>query len=71
MLKKDDLIKWTPERGLLEGVELLCKVVETMRVFDIFTFQPVDRVIIEFELNGKKEQMALPLDAKYEIIEQN
>lgn len=68
MLNVGDVIEWTPDKGSLKGMTLTCIVVDVLRVFDTTTFEPVSRVIIEFEINGHKEQLALPLDAEYKII---
>lgn len=68
MLNVGDVIEWTPDKGSLKGMTLTCVVVEVLRVFDPTTFEPVFRVIIEFEINGHREQLALPLDADYNVV---
>lgn len=67
-LKKGDVIEWTPQKGHLCGITLICTVVEVLRVVDATTFEPIDRVCIEFEYNGHKEQLMLAADADYKII---
>lgn len=67
-LKKGDVIEWIPQKGYLCGITLICTVVEVLRVFDLTTFEPIDRVCIEFEYNGHKEQLMLAADADYKII---
>lgn len=69
-LNEGDIIEWIPENGSLCGRKLTCQVVKIFNVFHPVNLQPLIRVIIEFEVDGKKEQMALPLDAEYKIISQ-
>lgn len=69
-LNKGDIIEWTPQNGLLHDRLLTCTVVEILKVYNPVTLQPLNRVIIEFEVDGNKEQLALPEDAKYKVIPQ-
>ena len=68
MLKVGDIIEFTPKRGCLAGILIRATVVNVMKVYDPFTFQPVDKVIISFVINDHREEMALSDDIEYEIV---
>lgn len=68
MLKKGDIIEFTVNGGYFAGMLIRATVVEIMTVYDPLTFKPVERIIVSFYYNGKRQELALPEDCKYEIV---